>query len=102
MVPVLFFHVFFLQQALHINFARLVKFVLLLLLDVLVYHVIDLFVSHVLLLYFICDFVENCLVSDRNSEKALLKLIEIQTCVVFRRDLLIFGQSSENRKNLLG
>ena len=39
---------------------------------------------------------------DRNPEKALLKLIEAQTCVVLSRDLLVFGQSPENGKDFFG
>ena len=102
MVPILFFYIFFFEQALDVDFTRFIEFVLFFLLNILIDDIVDLLVSHVILFNFVGNFVEYCFVSDSNSEQSLFELVKTQTRMILSWDLLIFGQSPENGKDFFG
>jgi len=94
-VEILFLYVLFFEKTFYIDLIRLVELVFLLLFDVLVYHIADLLISHIVLFDLIGDFVEYAFVFDRDSKQGLLKILICESCKVISWDLFILGQCSE-------
>lgn len=82
MVPVLFLHVLFFEQALDVDFTGFIEFVLFFLLNILVDDIVDFLVSHVIFFNFVGNFVKYGFVSDSNSEQSLFELVKTQTRMI--------------------
>jgi hypothetical protein len=75
MIPKLFLYILLFQEAFDVNLSRFVKLIFLFLFDVFIYHIIDLFVGHIILLYFLSNLIEHTLMSDSQSQECLLELL---------------------------
>lgn len=100
MIGELLLDVFFLDQASDIDLLRFLKLVLFLLFDILLHNCVDFSTGHIVLDLF-CQFVEDALVFDHDSEQSLLELIEGKADFVVLVDLLIFGEVPEDFSEFL-
>lgn len=82
MVPVLFLNILFFKETLNIDLTRLIKLVLFLFLNILVDHIVDLLIGHVVLLDLVSNFVEYCFVPDSYSKQSLFELVIAQASMI--------------------
>jgi len=101
MISNILLYIFLFHQILYIYLLRLLKLILLLLLNVLLDHSIYLAWSHILLDLF-SKFIEYALMLDCYSEQRLFELIVRQTdCVIFMV-LFVFGEMPKDFSQLFG
>lgn len=100
MISNILLYIFLLHDTPNVDLLGLLELIFLLLLDVLLNHGIDLSTCHIVL-YFLCQLIEDALVLDDHPQKSLLEFIICQSDFIVFVHLLVLSEVPEYLGELL-